>query len=205
MEIEHLGRSTDKEQKELLARLWRDYGKAIVFALVVGLGVGYGYRYYQQYQQKQAVAASEQFDVLLSTAPSGQAEVAKTIQSKYGSSAYASMAAMIMAANDVRQTNYPAAMKQLDWVIHANNQAVLVALAKVRKARILIQQKDYVKAISLAQSVTGSMRSMALMVAGDAYAARGQSAQAKTLYGQAQALAAQQNITNPLLNLKISA
>ena len=148
---------TNKEQIELLKKWWHDYGKSILIAIIIGLGGGYGWRYYKQYEATQQVQASALYQQVLQAdySNNNKDSVAKSKQivKQYPSTAYATAARFILAKEAVVQHNYPLALTHLDWIIQHNKSTSLRAIARLRAARVLVQQNKLVAAKAMLQKI----------------------------------------------------
>ena len=60
---------TIEEEQELnqLKEWWKDNGKAIIAAFILGVGGMLGWRYWQSYQANQIMQASAEYDALVYT------------------------------------------------------------------------------------------------------------------------------------------
>lgn len=200
---------TDKEQIEMIKQWWRNHGKGIVFAVVLGLAIGFGWRYWRShniekaerasvvYQQVQVAAAQQQFDVVASLAPQ--------LMKDYRSTPYASMAALLWARDAVLQNNLKLAVEKLQWVIDNSKMSSAKQIARIRAARILLAQKQYDSAMNLLATVDdAAYQPLTDSVKGDIYRAMGKETLAKQSFQAAQNGFQSGGIVDPFLNMKIA-
>lgn len=200
---------TDKEQIELLKKWWRDYGKSITVAIVLGLGIGFGWRYWHQYQTHYAERASDIYAQLQVATAQNQKDLAQQLTTQllqhYSKTPYASVAALMAAKNAVAQKNYSAAFQQLNWVMQHAKLPSLKQIARLRAARVLLAQHQPQAAMQLLQPEDdASYRSIIATVKGDIYTALGNTQEATKAYQTAQNEAHAAGIENASLLMKVS-
>lgn len=148
---------SDKEQVELLKKWWNDYGKSILLAVIIGLGAGYGWRHYQAKKNERLVAASAVYWKMLD---SDRARITKnanaaagTLVLTYPNTVYATVAQFMLAKNAVQKHDYKEAIESLDWVMKHSNKTMFQDLARLREARVLIQEKKNKAALALLNEI----------------------------------------------------
>ena len=197
---------SDKEQIEQLKKLWREYGRSLIVAIVIGLACGYGWQYWQKYQHaqnQQAVflfhEASNQSD------KKKQAEALNELTSNYERSPYSALAKMAQANEFIKQEHYGEALDSLKWVQNHAKSKSLQDLAKVRSARVLLVLHHPQQALDLLSELHDSVyQAMVYELEGDAYAALGNVKQAKKAYKKAQKAYAESGSKNLLIDRKVS-
>ncbi len=186
--------SSEEQQLEAIKRFWKEYGKAIVGGVIIGLASLYGWRYYQTEQRAGTEQASIKFNQLVEqqeTADDWQAE-AKQFVDANGKSYYASFAALLAAKEAVSKQQFDAAAEQLNWVVQNAEDASVKAIAQLRLARIQREQGNYDAALNtLAKPVPASFTSLQAELKGDILQQSGELAQAKSAYQQALSTAGQ--------------
>lgn len=142
----------EQEKIEQLQRFWRRYGKWLTIALSA-LIVGYlGHIAYDKYQARRAYRAAELY-VTLDIAV-GQHDFAKAqtaadqLISNYANTAYASRAALLFAKIAYLQHQIDQAKAKLNWVIENSNESALQAIAQIRLATLLFNEKQYQAALA---------------------------------------------------------
>ncbi|KQV54540.1 MULTISPECIES: tetratricopeptide repeat protein [unclassified Duganella] len=139
----------DLDEQEQLANLkawWAKYGNVSTWVVIAGLAAYSGWNGWNYYQRNQAAQASVLFDEL-QTAVSAKdntkvARVAGDIESKFGKSAYASLAALSAAKSFFDANDLKSAKAQLEWVVaHGNDEHKNIA--SIRLAGVLLDEKAY--------------------------------------------------------------
>jgi predicted negative regulator of RcsB-dependent stress response len=195
----------DLEEQEQLASLkafWAKYGNLLSWVLIIALGSYAGYNFWNAHQRSQALEASGLYDQLLVSVQANDnakaQRMASDIQSKYGSTAYAQMAALGAAKTAFEANDMKTAKVQLGWVIeHGNDE--YQALARLRLAGVLLDEKAYDEALKQVAAVTQpQFAALAADRKGDILAAQNKLADARGAY---QAALAAMNKTDPARNL----
>lgn len=147
----------DLEEQEQIANFkafWDRFGNPIMWVLIIAL-LGYaGYNYWNSHQRGQSAEASGLYDELVNTVQAPTADQAKVkriagdIESKYGSTAYAQMAALTAAKSAFDANDLATAKAQLQWAIdHGNDE--YKSVARLRMAGVLLDEKAYDKALAI--------------------------------------------------------
>src|SRR5437867_3022429 len=114
----------DLEEQEQLASLkawWNQYGNLTSWVLIAGLAAYSGWTGWNYYQRNQATQASALYDELQNAA--GTKDNAKVqraatdMESLYGSTAYAQMAALAAAKSAFDANDNKTAKAQLQWAV----------------------------------------------------------------------------------------
>lgn len=152
--------ATDREQIESLKQWWHDYGKAITIAVVIGLLIGVGWRYWSRYNANRHNAASQLYMQMFSALGQKQSGVAdqyaKQLKSQYTQSPYAALAGMLQAKQAVAKADYHTAVSDLHWVVSNSKVVAFQDIARVREARVLLQEKQAAKARAVLAEVKAS-------------------------------------------------
>ena len=206
---------TDEEQIDALKKWWQDNGKSTVLGILAALALVFGWQGWQKQQTNRVAEASAMYQSLLeadAAAETGTAQLATakhlaaTLKSEFPGMTYAVFAAMYKAKYAARDSDWPSAESELQWVISQQPDAPLLLQAKVRLAHVLLAQKRYEEAQNtLAGSDLGSYAALIAETRGDILLAQGKNAEALEAYQQAKAqLALLDNASpNPLLDMKI--
>lgn len=197
--------SSEEQQVEAIKRFWKEYGITIVAGTILGLGGLYGFRYYQGHQLAQAEQASSGFEQLLLAQEQQSADwlqdAERYIESN-SKTAYATFAAMLKARDAVLAGDYSLAEQQLSWVIAQTKDPVIDAIARLRLARVHLQQQQYSQALALLQSkLPASFTLQQQELKGDIHLAQGDTTAAKQAYQLAKASDGAQ--ANQLLKIKL--
>ena len=148
---------SDKEQIDMLKKWWHDYGKSILMAVIIGVGIGYGWRYYKTEKSVYLQEASAAYQKMGQAYTMRVLKVANaeagTLIHRYPETVYATMAQFMLAKEAVDKKDFKMAVESLDWVLAHTDAAFFQNLARVRKARILVQEGKKEAALSLLSQV----------------------------------------------------
>jgi len=200
----------EQEQIDLIKAWWANYGNAVMCLLIVVLAGFTGWTYWERMQQGSADKASQLFDKLESAVTakdSAQAlRVAADIQDKAGKTIYAEMSALTVAKLAYDTNDSKTAKAQLQWVISNGSEPEYIAVAKVRLAGILLDEKSYDDALKL---LSGDFSAeFAAVVAdrkGDILVAQSKIAEARAAYQLALDKTDVKNPARQLIQVKLDA
>jgi predicted negative regulator of RcsB-dependent stress response len=200
----------DLEEQEQLADLkafWNKYGNLLSWVLIIALGSYAGYNFWTYHQRSQAADASGLYDELqksLTDKDNAKVQrIASDVESKFGGTAYAQMAALAAAKGAFDANDLKTAKSQLQWVVeHGNDE--YKSIAKLRLAGVLLDEKAYDEALKLLN--TEFMPQFAGAVAdrkGDILVAQNKIAEARTAYQAALAAMDKKNPGRQLVQVKL--
>ena len=178
---------TEEQQVEALKEWWKENGTPLVVGAILGLA-GFGaWKYWNHQQITDQENASDLFsnvtEILKTEDKKGLAESAQAVKDAYPDSSYAVLAALQLAKLSVDANEIDKAASELTWVIenHANNE--MAVTAKIRLARVLIQQDKASEALPLVTLEEESgYYGLASLVKGDALLALGKNDEALVAY-----------------------
>ena len=140
------GYVSEKEQIESIRKWWNENGKYIAIAVVIGLAIGFGWRYWHKLETRRAENASVIYQTILQADTQNNFTTvqggAKILMNDFTSSPYASLAALLLAKENVVQNKLSDALTQLHWVIHNGSEKRLKQIARLNTARILLSQNN---------------------------------------------------------------
>jgi predicted negative regulator of RcsB-dependent stress response len=200
---------SDREQEEALRNWWRDNWKSIVGGVVLGLGLLGGWRYWEVQRAQsaaEAVQLYEQFRGALSGGDIEQAnQVLQDLSAHYDSSAYAQHSRLLLAKNHMDKGEFDAARALLQAVIDNSKDEELVQVARLRSARVLVQQGKHDEALRMLDvQGAGAFAAQAREIRGDALLAKGDREGARAEYAAAlAAAAADPQVDRGMLELKL--
>lgn len=143
----------EQEQLESLKRWWKKHGNWITWVLIAVLGCYAVYAYWGYYQRKQTAQASQLYYEMQNTVMSDDNEralrVAKDTQEKFGRTAYAPMVTLVAAKMAYEENKVDVAKTQLQWVVDNAKQDGYKAIARLRLAGILLDEKAYDEGLKL--------------------------------------------------------
>lgn len=150
----------DLEEQEQLASLkafWAKYGNVLSWVVIIALAAYAGYNYWNAHVRAQSTEASSLYDELIVSAQAKDnvkvQRIANDIKTKYGSTAYAEMAALGAAKTAFDANDGKTAKVQLQWVVDHGDDAYQ-ALARLRLSAVLLDEKAYDDALKTAAAVT---------------------------------------------------
>lgn len=200
---------TDNEQIELFKKWWRDYGKFVAIAVLIGLAAGLGWRYWHQQQDKMHAQASMLYQQLLTSANQQQndsvQQMSAEITKRYPNTEYASLANLLSAKSLVNQSQLDAALGKLQWVMDHSKLTSFQQIARIRAARLMLSQKKYDQSLSLLATVNDkAFQPLIDELTGDVYWAQGMNDKAQQAYQKAQQGFSTISGEDLLLSLKLS-
>nr|QLG20632.1 hypothetical protein [uncultured bacterium] len=180
----------DLEEQEQLAELktwWQQHGRR-VSSLVLVVAIGFAaWQAWQWWQNQQAGKASAVYAGLQQAAGKNDLKQVKLLSGelieKYAGTSYAGMGALIAARVEVDQRDNKSARAQLAWAAgHAKDEG-LRALARLRLAVVLLDDKAFDEALAqLATTPPAPFTPRYADVRGDIYHAQGKTAEAAAAY-----------------------
>jgi predicted negative regulator of RcsB-dependent stress response len=140
----------DLEEQEQLASLkawWSKFGNLVTWLLIIGLAAYAAWNGWNYWQRKEAVQAGQLYEELQrAVAEKDAAKVqraATDMTGKFGRSAYAQMGALIAAKAAFDANDLKGAKTNLQWVIDHGKDDEYKAIAKIRLAGVLLDEKAY--------------------------------------------------------------
>ena len=178
---------TDDEQLEAVKRFTREYAPVLVIGALLGAGGLFGWRYYQNYQNEQGLKAGAQFSQLTTSLLLNDAarsrQTADDLIKDFPSSPYADQAKLVLARMDVDAGQDANAIAPLTEVMNNSKDTELRQIARLRLARVLIDQSKPDDAIKLlSEGNPGSFAGRYHEVHADALYAKNDAAGAVTEY-----------------------
>ena len=203
----------DLEEQEQLATMkawWSRYGNLVTWLVIAALAVYSGWSAWNYYLRNQSAQAGQLYEeVQKGVAAKDSARVlraAADMQEKFPRTAYAEMTGLAAAklafdANDLKN-----AKAQLQWVTDHGVDDEYRAVARVRLAGILLDEKAYDDGLKmLTAEVPPAFIGVVADRRGDLFVAQGKTAEARTAYQAALAKMDQKNPGRLLIQLKLDA
>ena len=183
----------DLEEQEQVARLkdfWARYGNAITWLLVVVLAGYAAWNGWQWRQRQQAAHAAVMYDELERAAQSADLErvnkVAADLQAQYPGTQFASQGLLLAARTQFDKNQADAAVASLQWVIDKGADESHRAVARLRLAGVLLDQRKHDAALkALDGNWPDGFAALAADRRGDVLADQGQAADAVKAWRQA--------------------
>lgn len=201
----------DLEEQEQIASLkawWNQYGNLITWVLIIALAAFAAWTGWNTYQRNQSVQAAQLYEELQrAVTAKDNAKVqraAADIEDKFSRTAYAQMGALAAAKSAFDANDMKAARTQLEWIIkHAQDQEYK-AVAKIRLAGILLDEKAYEEGLKLlAGDFPASFAASVADRRGDILVAQNKLQEARVAYQTALEKMDQKNPGRQLVQLKL--
>ncbi|MBK6293751.1 MAG: tetratricopeptide repeat protein [Rhodoferax sp.] len=180
----------EQEQLDQLKHFWKQYGNPITWVLIVVLAGFSGWNVYQYWQRSQAAQASAMYDEVERVLRSRDLEkldrAFNDMKDKFGSTAYAQQAALLVAKSYHDAGKMDAAKAALSWVADKSGDEGYQAIARLRLAAVLLESKAYDDALKqLAGSFPADFQALVADRKGDIFHLKGDRAQALAQYNNA--------------------
>jgi predicted negative regulator of RcsB-dependent stress response len=199
----------DDEQFQKLKAWWDKHGTALLIIIALVAALNFGWQYFHSFRVKKAEQASLIYEQLLAANLNNQKDdfqmLAQQLRDNYAHTPYASLGQLLMAHNDINNNDIPAAEKDLQWVIDHGNGNGLKEIAKLREARLLLENKKPDEALATLEKVEDkTFLPLIHLVRGDILLSLGKNKEALDEYNAAKK---DQNPSTPfaeIIELKIS-
>lgn len=180
----------DLDEQETLGDLkawWARFGNLITgVLLVIALAVA-GSQAWKWWTARQAAEASTLYFALSDAVSKNEAAKAKDavgqLLEKFPGTAYAPRGALLAAKAAVDAGDLAGAKTQLEWVIANSKEDELKAIARLRLAAVLLDQKQYDAALAALEGKhSEAFAGLLLDMKGDIFNLQGKTADARTAY-----------------------
>jgi len=167
------------EQGERVKSWLRENGSSIVMGLVLAFALMFGFKQWQQWETGKRQQASAEYQVLVSYLETGNMDAAvpnyEVLKSEYPSSAYTSMAALMMAKARLNSGQMDVAAQALTYAMENAQPEPVKVIARERLARVRLSQGDADAALQLLDSAPSELgfESQFAEIRGDIYLANG--------------------------------
>ena len=200
----------EQEQIATLKAWWNQYGNLVTWLLILvlaGFAAWNGWNYYQRSQSSQAGMLYEELQKSVSAKDNAKVQrAAVDMQTKFAGTTYAQMAALSAAKSAVDANDAATAKTHLAWIVAGKGEAEYKAIARVRLAGLLLDEKAYDEAMKL---VSGEFPEQFVAIAadrrGDILTAQNKLDEARTAYQAALDKMDAQNPGRQLVQLKLDA
>ena len=175
------------DQVATLKNWWRQYGRALITGVVIGIVVLSVLAYWRQYRAQQGQEASVLYDGLQADLQQGKLEGAQTTAAKlmqdYAATPYAGKAALMAARMRFDSNDLAGSRQALEWAANNAQEAAVQHSARLRLGRLLLEQKEYDAALKLAETRDqGGFESEYAELRGDVLLAKGETRAAREAY-----------------------
>ena len=182
----------EQEQLDELKHFWKQYGNAITWVLIIVLSSFAAWNGYQQWERSQAAQAAGMYDEVERVVATGDVAKAERafgdMKERFARTVYAQQAGLLLAKLAVDKVRPEVAKSVLTWVAEKSTDDGYSAIAKLRLAGLLIDEKAFEVALKLLE-VSPPTEFAALFAdrKGDVYAIQSKPAEAKAEYQKAYA------------------
>lgn len=200
----------EQEQLEALKTWWKQYGNLVTWTLIVVLAAFSAWKGWGIYQSKQTHQASILFgQVQQSLQDKDQGKVSRAVadlEVKYPGTYYAQMAGLLAAKFAVDGFDNKTAKAQLTWVQEHGSSASFKAMAKLRLAALLLDEKSLDAALAqLSGEFPADFAGAVADAKGDILLAQNKPDQARAAYQLALEKNPEKNPATGLIQLKLDA
>ncbi|OOF55649.1 hypothetical protein BKK56_05370 [Rodentibacter genomosp. 2] len=179
-----------EEEQEInqLKEWWKENGKTIIVAFILGVSGMFGWRYWQTYQANQIAEASAGYDSLIYAAEQDSAaqktKLAEFVQANSKTS-YAVFALFDEAKNAVAKQDFAGAEVALQQVLTQSQDELLTSLAALRLSAVQFQLGQLDSALSTLEQVkSAGFNARKILLVGDIQLAKGDTVAAKNSFEQ---------------------
>ena len=148
----------EQEQLDQLKHFWNTWGTLISSVLILVAGALVAWNGYQYWQNRQAVQEAALFDAVDAAARSGDSarmeQAFADLKAKYSGTVQTAQAGLTLAKALLDNGNPDGAKEALSWVAEKSSDDGLKALAKLRLASVLMDQKSYDEALKLVSTAS---------------------------------------------------
>ena len=181
-----------EEEQEInqLKDWWKENGKTIIVAFILGVGGMFGWRYWQAHQAEQIAQASAQYDALIYSAQQDKqakkANIEQFVQAN-SKTAYAVFALLDEAKKATEKQDFAAAEVNLNQALTQSQDEVLTSIVALRLSAVQFQLGQLDNALTTLNQVKGeSFNARKALLTGDIQVAKGDKVAAKNSFEQAQ-------------------
>ncbi|MEJ2141900.1 MAG: tetratricopeptide repeat protein [Gammaproteobacteria bacterium] len=198
---------TEEEQVEAIKNWWKENGTSVVIGVALGIAAIFGVRYWFDYQKAQTQQASALYASVLESIATDKVKaeaLASELSKNYSSTPYATLTALNLAKLKVDDKDLKAAQTYLQWVIDNGSDEGFRHVARIRLARLYLEEGNVQQAEQLVKGIKASgFDSEYSELRGDIFLAKGENAQAVESYRLAQTGLQPNSPRSQLLQMKI--
>ncbi len=178
---------SDDEKAEELKAWWKENGTSVIAGVALTIGGMFGYQQWQQYKLDQSEGASRLYAMVNKgdATPDKRAKALKELNSDYGNTSYASLAALSSAKTNCEAGKIDDCIAQLK-VASESSQDSVASIAKLRLARTLINAGKLDEAETLLSAkMSTAYASLVTELTGDVHYAKKEFTKAREAYDRA--------------------
>jgi len=180
----------EQEQLDQLKAFWNQYGNLISGLLIIVAGAylsWFGWNWYQRDQGAKAGAMYEEFERVQQASDAERAgRIFGDMKERFPRAALTGQAGLAAAKLAVDKGQADAARAHLAWVADSASESEYRAIAKMRLAGLLLDEKKYDEALKQLDGVDGGeFQALAADRRGDVLMAQGKAEEAKAAFAKA--------------------
>lgn len=200
---------TEDQQVEVLKKFWKENGFTIVASIIIAILIVTGIRFYRGYVRSRAEHASVVYQRMMGADGTGDTKEAQKeahlLIKNYHATPYSTLAALMLAKQFVAHQKYDDAILQLHWVIDHARSKSFSQIARIRLARIYLEQKKPQETLTTLETTTDQTFSgLVNEIRGDAYLVLNQPKKARRAYQSALNTDKTNLMERPLLQMKLN-
>ncbi|MCF6337052.1 MAG: tetratricopeptide repeat protein [Gammaproteobacteria bacterium] len=200
--------TTEEQQVAAIRRWWDENKWSLIGGVVIGVGALWGGRAWLDNQQQYSETASAVYQMMLENVSQNKNEDAATqgaqLLGQFSDTAYASLAALMMAKTKLEAGDAAAASAHLRWALDNTESEAVRHEARLRLTRIMMAEGKYDDALNFMSDIdAGVYESTYEQLKGDIYVAMGQPESARTAFMRALASASPGERGRELLQMKL--
>lgn len=181
---------TDRDQEEALRNWWKENWRWILGGIVLGLALLGGWQYLKVHKAQQADAAAKLYTDFRGALDKNELEAANrslaSLSADYAKSPYTQQGRLLLAKKHVEANELDKALPLLQAVADESKDEELAWVARMRVARLLIQQGKHDDALKLLDvEKAGAFSAQVREIRGDAQVAKGNPSAARAEYAAA--------------------
>ena len=191
-----------EEEQEInqLKDWWKENGKTIIVAFILGVGGMFGWRYWQAHQAEQIAQASAQYDALIYSAQQDEqakkANIEQFVQAN-SKTAYAVFALLDEAKKATEKQDFVAAEVNLNQALTQSQDEVLTSIVALRLSAVQFQLGQLDNALTTLNQVKGeSFNARKALLTGDIQVAKNSFEQAQQSGSQLEQQMAKMKLNN---------
>lgn len=199
---------TETEQLDQIKKWFSKYGFSLLVGFLIAGLVFAVWQWWHQYQYKISSHASQAYEQVLNQVTNEDVSVLEAqsngLIENYPETIYASMTRFVLARTAVYSGDLDTAKQHLKWVIEHTPHKAFKEVARMRTARIALEQSKYQEALDALKSLDDPQYApLVLEIRGDIYAAKGDIVSARQAYKEALQKLPGAGMTKPILEMKL--
>ena len=178
---------TDQQQAELIKNWLKENSKFLIGGLVLGISGFFGIQFLQQNKLKEAEMASQLYSEIEFAVKQQRLSQAQTLlqemDTNFSNTPYQDQGHLFMAKLFMDTVDYDNAVLQLEFLIENSTQEPLRHVARIRIARIKLQQNLYDEALQILETDSmGTFEAKYEEIKGDIFSKKGEFKKAQAPY-----------------------